>query len=278
MNLQRIAILAPGLLGGSLALAIRERHPHVALSIFARRDSAIEEMRSSGLKAHYFTNPSEAVHDADLVIFCMTVGAMASIAQQIQSSLKPQAIVTDVGSVKEVVDHEMQAALGNSARWIGSHPMAGGEKTGFSAAQANLFDSATTILTPTEHSNSEALRILSEFWKSLGSTIVICSPQEHDRRVAQISHLTHLTSSALVRAVSSESILVRGPGFRDTTRVAAGPPEMWTEILLQNKKAVLESITSLQKEISTIQKHLQDSNAEGIKEWLSGSSEIRSKL
>jgi prephenate dehydrogenase len=278
MNLSRIAILAPGLLGGSLALAIRERHPKIALSIYARRESAIEEMKSSGLKADYFTSPVQAAHDADLVIFCMTVGAMPAIAQQIKSTLKPSAVITDVGSVKESVDREMKKALGNNTQWIGSHPMAGGEKTGFSAAHSRLFEGATTILTPVETANPKALQTLKEFWSSLGSTIAVCTPREHDRWVAQISHLTHLTASALVRAVSPESIEVRGPGFRDTTRVAAGSPEMWTEILIQNRDAILESITSLQNEIATIQHHLKHSDPDQVREWLTASSEIRSKL
>lgn len=278
MNLSRIAILAPGLLGGSLALAIRQRHPHIALSIYARRDSAIHEMRSSGLQADYFTNPAQAVCNANLVIFCMTVGAMPNIAEQIKSSLKPNTIVTDVGSVKEFVDQEMQKVFGSHVRWIGSHPMAGGEKTGFSSAHSQLFENSTTIITPTQNSDLEAISTLKELWTSLGSRVVVYPPRKHDQLIAEISHLTHLTASALVNAVSEDSLEVRGPGFRDTTRVAAGSPSMWTEILMQNREPLLNSIELLQKELSEIQTNIQNSDSEKILKWLEKSSKIRSQL
>ncbi len=282
MKLDRIAILAPGLLGGSLALAVRQRHPHISLSIYARRPSVINEMKEACLDADYFTDPILAIQNADLVVFCMTIDAMPAIAKRIRQGFKENAIVTDVGSVKERLDQEMQKIFENpeapTVRWIGGHPMAGGEKTGFGAAHATLFESSTTILTPTEHSDTEALLFLKEFWSSLGSKVLLCTPHEHDQRVAQISHLTHLTASALVHSVSAESIEARGPGFRDTTRVAAGSPLMWTEILLQNKEAVLDAIQRLQRELSTIESHLQNSETKKITHWLEKSAEIRSRL
>ncbi len=282
MKLERIAILAPGLLGGSLALALQQRHPKIALSIYARRESVIQEMKAAALQADYFTDPLLAIHNADLVIFCMTVDAIPEVAQRIRHGFKENAIVTDVGSVKEKLDLKMRKIFESPnpphLRWIGGHPMAGGEKTGFSAAHATLFETSTTVLTPTKESDPEALSLLTEFWRSLGSKVLLCTPQEHDQRVAQISHLTHLTASALVNAVSPESIEVRGPGFRDTTRVAAGSPAMWTEILMQNRKAVLTALESLQNQLSLIQKNLQNSESEKITAWLEKSSKTRAQL
>lgn len=278
MNLNRVAILAPGLLGGSIALALRERQPHLRLSIFARKKSTLDEIQSQNLKADFFTDPTQAVQEADLTLFCMTLGAMPEMAQKVRPFLKKGSVVSDVGSVKGSIDTSMRAALGNEIHWIGSHPMAGGEKSGFSAAQSDLFEGATTILTPTSESHPSALQLLSEFWKSLGSRIVLCTPQEHDQRVAQISHLTHLTASALVRAASPESLEVRGPGFRDTTRVAAGSPSMWSEIILQNSVAVQNSLSLLQNELHQLQEILKNSDSTALQEWLQKASSLRSSL
>lgn len=275
---QQIAILAPGLLGGSLALALQSRFPSLTLSIYARRESALQEMKEAGLKARFFTDPREAVSQADLTVLCMTVGAMPKIAQEIKDSLKKGSLVTDVGSIKGPLDSVIRQALGNQVEWIGSHPMAGGEKTGFKAASASLFEGATTLITPLPSTPAQVQELIKTFWESVGCKVVVTTPEAHDQMVAQISHLPHLVASALVRSVSSESLKVRGPGFRDTTRVAAGSAEMWTEIALQNRSEIQKSIQQIQAELKELDQYLTAEDSVSLKKWLEKASSIRSQL
>ncbi len=278
MKFSKIAILGPGLLGGSLALAVKARGLCGSLSLYARRPEAAEALRRSSLDALISTDPIQVVQDAELVIFAVPIGIMPELTERIKGALDPFSIVTDVGSVKGPVVAQMEESLAGVAKWVGSHPMAGSEKSGFDAAREDLFVGARTIVTPTAATDSSALETVITFWQSLGCTVSTCSPEEHDRRVAQISHLPHLLASALVRSTEPESLEFRGPGFRDTTRVAAGPAPMWSEILINNQEAVRESILRLRKELTTVESLIQTQDEKALREWLADASQIRSNL
>ncbi len=245
--MKRIAILGPGLIGGSIALALRRANgSHVTL--WARRAEAVSEAAAAGCADAATSDLAAAVNGADLVVLCVPVGAMAAIAAKIAPELPPLCIVTDVGSVKGPVIADLHPIFEGRARFVGSHPMAGSEHTGLAAARVNLFDGTTCIVTPEPTTDAEALADVAAFWQRLGCRVVELPVAEHDECVALVSHLPHLAAAALVNTVAARNehaFRVVGPGFRDTTRVASGPPAMWREILRENAGAVVPAIDAL---------------------------------
>jgi prephenate dehydrogenase len=257
MTFGTVAILGPGIIGGSLALALAERGLAEKLVIYARRDTAFPEIAKKLPHAHLTTDLLEAVRGADVVVLCVPIETMAELVKTFAGALKPDALVTDVGSVKESVDQELAPLLAGKALWIGSHPMAGSEKAGFESARANLFEGAAVIITPDAGTAPEALQRVASFWESLGGNVVHLKGQLHDHYVAQISHLPHLLAAALVYHSGDDARALSGPGFRDTTRVAGGPPELWAEILLANASAVADNLDHLIGGLSLVQAALR---------------------
>jgi prephenate dehydrogenase len=258
MNFGTVAILGPGLIGGSLALALAERGLAKRLMIYARSPRALDAIRTAGVDAELTGNPSEAVADADVVILCVPIEAMAGLVHEFRDALKPDALVTDVGSVKGSVVRDLAPLLENRALWIGSHPMAGSERGGFAAARADLFEDATVILTPTKQTSRDAQSRAKKFWAALGSNLVILSPEKHDQMIAAVSHIPHLIAAALVNhAVTFGDLDLAAGGFRDTTRVASGSPELWEQILLANRDAVGGQLDHLIRNLQAIRFTLQ---------------------
>jgi prephenate dehydrogenase len=245
--MKRIAILGPGLIGGSIALALRRADgSHVTL--WARRAEAVSEALAAGCADAVTADLAAAVNDADLVVLCVPVGAMAGLAAKIAPVISRECIVTDVGSVKGPVLAELRPIFRGGGRFVGSHPMAGSEHTGLAAARANLFAGATCIVTPDAETDAAALAEVAEFWQRLGCRVVELPAAEHDECVALVSHLPHLLAATLINTVAARNehaFRVVGPGFRDTTRVASGPTAMWREILRENSAAVLPAIDAL---------------------------------
>ncbi len=267
--MKRIAILGPGLLGGSVALALRA-DPAVEVRLWARREEAVEEARALEI-AHLATCSLEhALVGADTVLLCVPVGAMAELAHKALPFLSPDTLVTDVGSVKDPVCRALAPVLQGRAHFVGSHPMAGSEKAGIAAARADLFTGAVCILTPEEGvTPAAAVLRATELWERLGCRIRSLAPLVHDQVCALISHLPHLTAAALVNTVGTvypDAFGFCGPGFRDTTRVAAGLPAMWTEILSSNSQAVAASLRSfiavLEKTAGYLEKSSPSAEAE----------------
>ena len=245
--MKRIAILGPGLIGGSIALALRRAGgSHVTL--WARRPEAVGEIIVAGCADTATPDLAAAVKDADLAVLCVPVGAMGALARAIAPVIRDDCVITDVGSVKGPVLAELRPIFRERGRFVGSHPMAGSELAGFAAARANLFDGATCIVTPEADADDAALAMVCDFWQSIGCRVVELPASEHDECVALVSHLPHLLAATLVNTVAARNghaFRVVGPGFRDTTRVAAGPPAMWREILRENSAAVLPAIDAL---------------------------------
>lgn len=256
----RLAIIGPGLLGGSIALAARRAGGfHVA--VWARRPEAVAELEKRALAEVASTDLAEVVAEADIVVLAVPIGIMAALARQIVPLVKPGAVITDVGSVKAPVVEELRTIFAQGARFVGSHPMAGSEKTGLDAARAELFDGAPCIVTPDAHSEATAVATIHRFWETLGGRVLELSPTAHDEIVALVSHFPHLLAAVLVNLVTEKNAAAfafAGPGFRDTTRVAGGPPEMWNEILRSNHTAVRASVEAMiekLREIATLLDH-----------------------
>ncbi len=218
------------------------------------------------------------------MVLCVPIGAMAGIAKELAASLRSGALVTDVGSVKADVVRELPPLLGVNVRFIGSHPMAGSEQTGIAAARADLFDGSVCIVTPTAESKREDVAEAGALWRALGCRVRELSPEVHDETVAMVSHLPHLLAAALVNLAEerqSGSLDFAGPGFRDTTRVAAGPPEMWTEILRENREAVRNSTQAMVEKLLELLKlldRLPENGERQLHEFLSQAKSRRDSV
>ena len=277
--MKHIAILGPGLLGGSIALKLRALGgSHVAL--WARREEAVQEIRARGCADVASTDVREIVRGADIVIFCVPVGAMPALAREIVGELRADTIVTDVGSVKASVVAELSSIFAGRAQFVGSHPMAGSEFTGLKAARANLFEGTTCIVTPGV--SGGAVEKISEFWQSLGCRVVQLAAAEHDECVALISHLPHIVAGTLVRTVAANNphaFNVVGPGFRDTTRVASGPSPMWAEILRENSGAVVAALDAMIAKLVEFRQTLApQGDTQALYDLLAGAKKTRDQI
>lgn len=273
-----VAIFGPGLLGASILLALRERHPQVRRTAWARRAEALPPLRDAGLADAVTTDAAEAARNAALLVLCTPIGSMPELCRSLLPALGPDAIVTDVGSVKGPVDAALAPLLAGKARWLGSHPMAGSDKSGSAAARADLFQNAVTILTPTPATDPGTTAALTTFWEALGARVVTASPEEHDRHVGAVSHLPHLLAAVLVNAAHPASTRLAGPGFRDVTRIAGGPAPMWTEILLQNKAAVLAAMDAFSREAAAARAALEAGDAAAVEALLDKACHSRRSL
>jgi prephenate dehydrogenase len=272
-----LSIYGPGLLGGSLALAIQERAPGVRLRFWARRESAEVAIRARGIAADFFTNAIDAAAGASLIILCTPVETMAEQAAQIaKAQLAADCIVTDVGSVKGRVVQELTPILGH--RFIGSHPMAGSEKTGIEAARADLFQNAACLLTPVAETRLADLERLRSFWKTLGCRLLEFTPEEHDAKVARISHLPHMmaavTTLAALRDDPAAVTCVAG-GFRDTTRIAGGDPGLWTGIASANRQALLAQLKSARDRLNELLHFIENADDAGLHQFLTEAKALR---
>lgn len=256
MTFSRLAIIGPGLLGGSIALAFRARNPRAHVSIWARREEAAGEVMKRGIADVASTDLKTVVQSADLVIFCVPIGVMAPLAEKIAEYVTPETLVTDVGSVKAPVVASLGRIFAGRAKFIGSHPMAGSEQAGIEVARPDLFEGAVCILTPEKSDAPGDIEKIRDFWAALGCVPRTLSAGEHDEVIALVSHLPHLLAATLVNLVCAEnpnSLNFCGNGFRDTTRVASGPPEMWTEIFGGNRaqlKRAIEAMIGKLKEVA----------------------------
>ena len=226
-------------------MALQRFKPEWNIRVWTR-ESSLERARA--VVPSVTSDPLEAVHGADVVVFCTPVGSMRALAASICKEIPEETVVTDAASVKEGVCLEMEELLGG--RFVGSHPMAGSERSGFDAARADLFEGATCFVTPGPSTGAHVRQVVTSFWQGIGCRVKEVTPSEHDRLVARASHLPHAVAGCLVRAIDRfcpEAIHATGPGFRDTTRVAGGPAAMWAEIFQSNRGNVLAALAEFRQ-------------------------------
>jgi prephenate dehydrogenase len=280
-RMNKLTILGPGLLGGSIGMAARHRKVARRVTIWARRLEAADEAFRLGAADEATHDLRRAVADADLVVLATPIGVMPALAEQIKPFLSPGCIVTDVGSVKYPVVTALTAALSGKAAVVGSHPMAGSEQAGIEAARRDLFEKAVCIVTPTAETDTGALKVVHEFWKAIGCSVRTVPPHEHDEIVARISHLPHVVAAAVVNVVcreGNEALNFVGPGFKDFTRIASGPPEMWTEIALENRQEIGRALDGLMEELGKLRAALENNDAAELKAMLKKAKHFRDEL
>jgi prephenate dehydrogenase len=273
MHWQKVTVVGVGLLGGSLGLAIKARGLAAKVDGFVRRSSSITECQQLGIVDHATRDLARAVEGANLVILCTPLSRMRELTEKMLPALKRGAIVTDVGSVKGSVVEELEPLIsGVGAYFVGSHPMAGGEKMGASAARANLFVQTICLITPTANSDPDAVRQVDQFWQSVGARTLRLSPSAHDDLVSRSSHLPHVVAAELANYVLSpvhppEQAVVCANGFRDTTRIASGSPEMWRDIALANRKNLSRVLGVFIEDLEEFRLALENGDVKVIEEF-----------
>lgn len=247
-----LTILAPGLLGGSAGLAAHARKAASRIVLWARRPEVRLALREQPWCDAVADTPEEAVKGADLVVIAAPVDRIAELTQLIATHVKPGAVVTDVGSVKGEISRLGHAALGTGAHFVGSHPMAGSEKTGWENGSVSLFERRTCFVTPLPETDAAAVQTVVRFWRDLGGEPVTVTPDQHDEIVAYISHLPQVLASSLCAMLGQKNPAWRnyaGGGLRDTTRIAGSNPELWRTILEQNRDEVLRALSAYEDEL-----------------------------
>jgi prephenate dehydrogenase len=270
MHWQKITLAGVGLLGGSLGLALRKAQLAKSVIGFVRRQASVSECEGFGAVDAATCDLRAAVQGSEMVVLCVPLGRMRPLVEQMLPALKPGAIVTDVGSVKGSVVEELEGLVAQAGgHFIGGHPMAGAEKTGVAAARADLFSGAVCVLTPTANSHLPALRRVRTFWESLGANVLELTPQCHDELVSRSSHLPHVLAAQLASLVlspdcpSAQGALCAN-GFRDTTRIASGSPEMWRDIALANRKNLTQALRTFMLGLEDFNRALEAGDAQAI--------------
>ena len=280
----RVSIIGLGLIGSSIARAVRAQMPGVVLTGHDVNAGVRETVRDMNLLDDVTDSPGAAVIDAELVILCVPVGIMGEVAASLANDLPPEAIVTDVGSSKASVAAALTQALPNHII-IPAHPVAGTERSGPEAGFAGLFHNRWCILTPPEGCNPAKVAQLQAFWERLGANVEIMAAEHHDLVLAITSHLPHLiaytivgTASDLEEVTRSEVIKYSAGGFRDFTRIAASDPTMWRDVFLSNKDAVLEMLQRFSEDLTALQRAIRWGDGDALFDLFSRTRTVRRSI
>ena len=284
MSFERVAIIGLGLLGGSIGLAIADNLPECVTTGYDADPDVRRRAGERGLASRVCDTAAEAVEGAQLVIFCVPVGAMEQAAREIAHALPGGAIVSDVGSSKAAVGEALRKALPH-ATVIPAHPVAGTERSGPDAGFAHLFRHRWCILTPAEDTDPDAIARLSAFWEALGANVEQMDAAHHDLVLAVTSHIPHLiaytivgTASDLEEVTRSEVIKYSAGGFRDFTRIAASDPTMWRDVFLTNREAVLEMLGRFTEDLTALQRAIRREDGQALFDLFTRTRDIRRSI
>jgi prephenate dehydrogenase len=277
----RVAIIGVGLIGASIGAALLRRKLAGQVIGIGRRIESLDEAKQLGAITHLTTDLASGVADAELVVVCTPVAQIVEHVRAAAAACPEGALITDAGSVKTDIVAEADAARQSDPAWrrgvrfVGSHPMAGAEKRGPGASSADLFVDRVVVVTPGEHSRREDCHELEAFWRSLGARVVDMSAAAHDRAVATTSHAPHLIASAIAAATPEEYVTLTAGGWLDTTRIAAGDPELWRQILLSNRANVLASLERFEQALAAMRSAIEGSAGEDLEQLLREGKRIR---
>ncbi|MBW8786912.1 prephenate/arogenate dehydrogenase family protein [Rhizobium leguminosarum] len=285
VQFDRIALIGIGLIGSSLAYDIRRLGLAREIVVATRSPDTLKRAEELGLGDRYTTSSQDAVKDADLVIVSVPVGASESVAKEISGSLKPGAVVTDVGSTKASVIAQMLPHMPDNVHFIPGHPLAGTEKSGPDAGFPGLFEGRWCIFTPVADTDETALKRLRSFWEALGSKVDEMDAEHHDKVLAIVSHLPHIiaynivgTADDLETVTESEVIKYSASGFRDFTRLAASDPTMWRDVCLHNRDAILEMLARFSEDLAYLQRAIRWGEGDKIFELFTRTRAIRRSI
>lgn len=279
--IERLAIIGVGLIGGSLARALREAGAVRNVIGIGRSLTNLKDAISLGICDEITQDALEGVRGADMVFISVPVCAIPAVVAEIAPALATGCIVTDGGSVKTSIVRECEALMPVGCHFVGGHPIAGTEHSGASASFATLYKGKRCILTPTEQTDSAALETVARLWRLTGADVCSMEPGHHDRIFAEISHLPHAVAYALVHAVGTadvegENVLsYTAGGFRDFTRIASSDPIMWRDIALMNREALLKSIDGFSASLAELRRRISSSDQAGLTEFFTTAKQFR---
>jgi len=277
-DLQRICVIGLGLLGGSISSAIRQRAPQMSVVGYSHRPATRVKARALAIATEIADDLPSALANADLVILATPIFTFEQYFADINGLIRTDCIVTDVGSTKLLPHRWAGERLTRGAPYVGSHPIAGSEQRGVEFARDDLFVDARCILTATETTSGQAVRALKRFWSALGCFIEVMTPTEHDRVLANVSHLPHVLAAGLVNASDAGDMKSAGKGFLDSTRIASGPANVWTDVLLANTDNLVEGIDRVIAELAAIRQALKAEDRQTIDAFLDGACRKRAAL
>ena len=282
---ERIALIGIGLINSSIARFVRRDGLAGEIIIYSRRQSTLDKAMELGLAERAESDPAAAVEGADLIILGAPVGANAALTKAMAPGLKPGAIVSDVGSVKSAVIRDVAPHLPAGVHLVPAHPVAGTEHSGPEAGFAELFQDHWCILTPPEGCDPAAIEKVAEFWRRAGSNVDIMDSEHHDKVLAITSHLPQLIAYNIVGTVldietvtKREVVKYAAGGFRDFTRIAASDPEMWRDVFLNNREAVLEMLGRFTEDLAVLQRAIRWGDDKALEELFTRTRAIRRDL
>lgn len=280
--IRRLSVVGLGLLGGSLAKAVRAESLAGEIIAVGRRRESLEAALREGVIDRATTDLAEGVTGADLCVLATPVTTLESLLPAVWAALPPEAVLTDVGSTKAgIVRAAERLAERRAVSFVGSHPMAGSERNGYGVARADLFRGATVILTPTERSHPNAVKRVTDLWEAVGARVMHLDPRAHDRAVAAVSHVPHLVADALVEAVlrlDPAFLDIAARGFKDTTRIAASSPSLWRQIFQENRVAVGEALAVFRSALDDLDRVIASGDAAAVERALERIKQAREGL
>ena len=268
---ERIAIMGIGLIGGSLARALKRNNSVGKIIAYDRNEEALQKAYELGVADEIYTDPIKAAENADIIILATPITAMGKIVKEIIPYLKDSAVMSDVGSTKGSVLESIKAELGYlPERFVPAHPIAGTEKHGVENSFDSLFDNRRTLVIPHLENSHDAVRTIHEMWKAAGSETEEMGVKHHDQVLAATSHIPHLLAYATVDTLANlddraEIFRFAAGGFRDFTRISASDPDLWADICLQNRESILEVLVAYQKNIDRLRHALEDGEREALR-------------
>ena len=279
---KKIVIFGAGLIGGSFALALRKANAVTEVVGFGRSVATLQQAQQLGILNRIGSDLAAELGDADIVLLATPVGQMANLMARIAPHLGAQTLVTDGGSTKCDVVAAARVNLGNKlAQFIPAHPIAGAEKTGPDAAQADLYQGKKVVLTPLPENSPDAVARVRKAWELCGAVVSELTPEQHDEVFAAVSHLPHLLSFALVHDLAQREnrdllLSFAASGFRDFTRIAASSPEMWRDICMANRDALMRELKQYADELYALFQALENNDAAKLEEVFAEARKVRS--
>ncbi len=266
--INKITIIGVGLIGGSLAKAIKENNLAKVVFGFGRDLNRLEKAQKANVIDQFSTNLKDAINDSDIVIIATPVGSFQEILSEIKPFLTSKIVISDVGSTKTNIALIVSQTLGDYSNYfIPAHPIAGKEKSGFEASESNLFNNRKVIITPLETSSPDSINLIQKMWEGTGADVDFMSPESHDELLGMTSHLPHMLAFSLVNYLISKnpsaSIYAAG-GFKDFSRIASGDAVMWRDICIQNKDQIISHIKGYQKTLNSLVDAIENENSDEL--------------
>ncbi len=278
VRVNRITIVGLGLIGGSLGMAIRRKRLAREVVGWSRRAATLTQALRRGAIDRGSRSLEEAVGEADLVVLAAPVDQIVALGRRAAQSMRGGSLLTDVGSTKRAIVQALERNLPRGIAFVGAHPLAGSERHGIAAAEPTLFNGSLCIVTRTPRTSSRGVGRVTAFWKSVAGRVTVMDPAAHDRLLAQVSHLPHLLAFCLMHTTDHDGLRVAPRSFLEATRVAKSDSDLWDDIFLSNRKALIEAMNQFERQWRSIRRLIVGTNRQALRRWLANAKRQRDLL